>query len=1117
MDKQLDPVKDKLDECGAITEEHAGMNTSLEPYGPSGFRGLFSSPYVAACAAFSAIGGLLFGYDQGVISVTLVMDHFLDRFPEVSDDAPGAGFKKGLMTAMITLGAFIGAINQGWISDWISRKRSLMVAVVVFTIGSTLQTAAINYAMLVVGRFIGGIGIGQLSMVVPLYIAEISPPEIRGALLVFEELSIVIGIVVAFWITYGTKGIPSHWSWQLPFLLQILPGLLLGFGAIFLPYSPRWLASKDREEEALSNLAKLRALPESDSRVQREWMDIIAEARFQASVLRERHPNLTQRTDVVGKIRLELVSWGDCFKSGCRRRTLVGAGLMFFQQFTGINALIYYSPTLFGTMGLDFDMQLIMSGVLNVTQLIGVLSSLWTMDRFGRRGILLWGSFLMFVPHLIIAVLVGRFSDDWPSHTAEGWTSVAFLLFYMLAFGASWGPVPWAMPAEVFPSSLRAKGVAISTCSNWINNFIIGLITPPLVRETGFGAYVFFAVFCLLSFVWVWFSVPETNGKSLEEMDSVFKDRTGVADIAEKDRILAEDEVVLISMTSKTVVSHESVVDDNPSEDLARQTSHVYADTLDNPIWLPRRSTSSGGVGARIHRGLASEKEMTLLGCCRNFPKAIMWSFLLFLTVVMEAYDKSLISGFLAFPSFRRRYGEPRLSEAGSDGRRDYEISPLWQMGLQNAAVGCEIIGLLAHGYISYAIGYRKMMIVALVWMCLALSVRLTDSSQGLSWGVIQTLAATYAAEVVPSVIRAAILSNVNMCWLIGQLMGTGILRALIKNTSDWSYRLPFALQWAWAVPLLFVIYFAPESPWWLIRHERLSEARHSLQRLTSNKHIDIEDTIAIMQHVDSTEKQLGYGGASFLDLFKGCNRRRTEVCCMTWSCQALCGATLTGYAPYFLEQAGFESSKSFTLATGMYGLGILGGMISWVLLSMIGRRRLYLAGLVAALLILTTGGILSIILANHSSLNWVLGSLIILMTFTYNMSIGPACYVIVAEIPSTRLRVKTIALARIVYNFFTIINNIVAPQLLNPTAWDLGGRSCLVYAATSFLCLIWCYFRLPETKKLSYLELDILFDKGAPTAKFKELQDRLANSAYISVSKAERIRNAWHGWLAYS
>ncbi|KAK0375407.1 hypothetical protein CLIM01_07254 [Colletotrichum limetticola] len=486
----------------------------------------------------------------------------------------------------------------------------------------------------------------------------------------------------------------------------------------------------------------------------------------------------------------------------------------------------------------------------------------------------------------------------------------------------------------------------------------------------------------------------------------------------------------------------------------------------------------------------------------------------------MEAYDKSLISGFIAFPSFRRKYGEPRLD-------KDYEISPLWQMGIQNAAVTCEIIGLLAHGYITYAIGYRKMMMIALGWLCLAISpaffaqnIAVLLSSQalcGLSWGVIQTLGATYAAEIVPSAVRAVVLSNVNMCWLIGQLLGTGILRSLIDNTSQWSYRLPFALQWAWALPLLFVVYFAPESPWWLVRHERLSEARQSLQRLTSGKNLNIDDTLAVMQHVNATEKKLGYGGASFFDLFKGSNRRRTEVCCMTWSCQALCGATLTGYAPYFLEQAGFESSKSFSLATGMYGLGIIGGMISWMLLSLIGRRRLYLAGLIAAVIILTIGGILSIVLDGHPSMNWALGSLIILMTFTYNMTIGPACYVIVAEIPSTRLRVKTVALARVVYNVFTIINNVIAPQLLNPTAWNLAGKSCLVYAITALLCLIWCYFRLPETKKLSYLELDLLFDKGAPTAKFKELQDRLANTAYISVSRAERMRNAWHGWLAYS
>ncbi|KAF4972847.1 hypothetical protein FSARC_673 [Fusarium sarcochroum] len=522
-----DPLQVGHDEKSDFaTQEHVSvpLDSGLEPYGPPGFRGLFSSSYVAACSAFAAIGGLLFGYDQGVISVTLVMEEFLQRFPEVSDDAPGAGFKKG------------------WVADWASRKRSIMIATVIFTIGSALQTGALNYDMLVAGRFIGGIGIGMLSMVVPLYIGEISPPEIRGSLLVFEALFVVLGVVIAFWITYGTMNMGSHWSWQLPFLIQIFPGLILGFGAIFLPYSPRWLASKGREQEALDNLVKIRQVPETDARVQREWVEIIAEARFQKGVLAERHPVLTapENKSISNSVKLEIVSWTDCFKAGCWRRTLVGAGLMFFQQFIGINALIYYSPTLFGTMGLDLNMQLIMSGVLNILQLIGVFSSLWTLDRFGRKTILLGGSILAVIPLVIIAIMVGLFSDSWATHRAEGWTSVTFLLFYMLVFGGSWAPVPWAVPAEVFPSSLRAKGVAISTCSNWINNFIIGLITPPLVQATGFGAYVFFGVFALLSFVFVWYFVPETRGKTLEEMDSVFNDRSGASDIAKKEQVLRE-------------------------------------------------------------------------------------------------------------------------------------------------------------------------------------------------------------------------------------------------------------------------------------------------------------------------------------------------------------------------------------------------------------------------------------------------------------------------------------------------------------------------------------------------------------------------------------------------
>lgn len=272
----------------------------------------------------------MFGYDQGVVVVILVMPNFLDRFERVSEAASGAGFWKELMTAMIELGALIGAINHGWMADKFSRKYSIVVAVFVFIVGSVLQTAAVDYPMLVVGRLIGGVGIGMLSMVAPLYISEISPPEIRGALLVLEELSIVFGIVVAFLITYGTRFIAGERAWRLPFLLQIIPGLVLGMGILFLPFSPRWLASKGRNKEALRSLCKLRQLTSNDARVLREWYDIRAEVAFHKEISAFRHPNLQQKS-TKNRLKLEIASWADCFRKGCWRRTHIGIGIMFFQ------------------------------------------------------------------------------------------------------------------------------------------------------------------------------------------------------------------------------------------------------------------------------------------------------------------------------------------------------------------------------------------------------------------------------------------------------------------------------------------------------------------------------------------------------------------------------------------------------------------------------------------------------------------------------------------------------------------------------------------------------------------------------------------------------------------
>jgi MFS transporter, SP family, general alpha glucoside:H+ symporter len=301
-----------------------------------------------------------------------------------------------------------------------------------------------------------------------------------------------------------------------------------------------------------------------------------------------------------------------------------------------------------------------------------------------------------------------------------------------------------------------------------------------------------------------------------------------------------------------------------------------------------------------------AEHKMTFMAGVKLYPRAILWSLLLSSTIIMEGFDLTLITSFFAFPVFRRSYGSP-LHPNAPQGQKDYQISPAWQSGLTNGAVTAEIIGLLFNGYLTDRFGYHRTMIFALIWMSLfvflaffAVNIQMLLAAQilcGLPWGIFQTLSTTYAAEVMPVVLRSYLTSNVNMCWLIGQLIGVGVVRGLVHNTSEWSYRIPFGLQWAFAVPILIGVIFAPESPWWLVRHGKVEEAKRSLLRLTSRDDPDFnaDETIAMMRHTNEVEKYLNGGGVTFRDCFKGSDLRRTEIASMVWATQALSGSALTG------------------------------------------------------------------------------------------------------------------------------------------------------------------------------------------------------------------------------
>ncbi|KAL0250138.1 hypothetical protein I308_103446 [Cryptococcus tetragattii IND107] len=508
-------------------------------YGGNGLKDLLASRMVLLAASAATIGGLLFGFDQGILSISLTMPQFQEQFPETNAQVnSSASLNKGVMTALLELGAFLGAFMSGYVSDRYSRKGSLAFGMVWFVIGSVLQSASFSFAQLVVGRFIGGIGIGVLSSTAPTYISEIAPPNIRGALLVLEQFSIVLGVVVMYYITYGSRHLSGDGSFRLPFALQMFPCIILGGFLYYLPYSPRWLALRGRDKDCLASLCRLRGLPNTDPRVQAEWINIRAEAIRNREVLVKAHPGMTDQS-TKSEFKLELASWVDMFRSGVIRQTMIGILLMFFQQFVGINALVYYAPTLFEQLGLDYELQLHLAGALNIAQLVAVVIAFFLLDKIGRKVFLIVGALGLTVSHVVVAAMIGSYSDNWPAHKGPAWVGVGFIFGVMIFYGIGWGPVPWAMPAEIHASSRRAKGVAITTCSNWLNNFIIGLITPPLVSGTkGYGAFIFFAIWSILAGVWSVFFVPETKGRTLEQMDAVFKSHTAIEDAQARDDIL---------------------------------------------------------------------------------------------------------------------------------------------------------------------------------------------------------------------------------------------------------------------------------------------------------------------------------------------------------------------------------------------------------------------------------------------------------------------------------------------------------------------------------------------------------------------------------------------------
>ncbi|KAK1139964.1 hypothetical protein N8T08_011041 [Aspergillus melleus] len=526
--------------------------------------------------------------------------------------------------------------------------------------------------------------------------------------------------------------------------------------------------------------------------------------------------------------------------------------------------------------------------------------------------------------------------------------------------------------------------------------------------------------------------------------------------------------------------------------------------------------SSQAAENKEAQQASAAERQATFWQALKSNRKAALWSAAISLTIIMEGYDVGLIYQFFSYPAFQRTFGAYRPEQDG------YEVSGPWQAGLSNGANAGIVIGGFLNGYLSTRYGYKRVLLGSLFMMNWFIFILFFASSApvllvgqvlcGLTWGVFATTGPAYASEVCPLALRGYLTCYVNLCWAIGQFIAAGVLYGLLKIENEWSYRIAYALQWIWPVPLFIMVLFAPESPWWLARNNRLDDVYKSLSKLDNRGHGSHQKTLAQILHTLELEQRME-AGSNYLDCFRGIDRRRTEIVCMAFAGQVLSGSAFA-YAPtYFFVQAGISTDNAYQIAVGGTAISFVGTVISWFLLGRFGRRQLYVCGIATLTGLLLIIGVIASA-SESSGAKWGQAALCLVWLFTYSTTLGPITFTIISETSSIQLRAKSVCLSRNVYNITQIIANIIEPYLINPTEANLKGKTAYFWFGTAALTTLWAYFRLPECAGRTYDELDVMFHQKVPARKFAKHQVNVYDAGLLqdeSVEKAVEDKEGRH------
>lgn len=435
---------------------------------------------------FGALGGILWGFDTGVISGAILF---------IPDDVPLTSLQEGMVVSGLLVGAMLGAGLSGRLADTLGRRPLILAGGIVFVIGTLGAALGVTVTMLVGFRFVMGVGVGIVSVVVPMYLSELAPAAIRGRLTSLMQLLVTVGIFLAY-VTAWWFAEARDWRWMIG--LGVIPAVVLAVGIYTQPESPRWMVahrSGGGVDDARALLVRLRGTREEAERE-------LAEIRESVRVERE---------------NTEKVSLGTLFAPRLRKVVVIGLLLVFFQNFVGINTIIYYAPTLLTDVGFGDTGAIGANVAIGAVNMLMTLPGMYLIDKAGRRPLLRWGALGMCVAMIVLAVtnLVGL--EQGPLLLG---LTLAGIVVYIASFSISWGPVQWVLLPELFPLRVRAGAVAFCVTFNWLFNMTVALLFPSLLEAFGAGwNFLFFALTTAAGYVYATRLLPETKGRTLEEIE----------------------------------------------------------------------------------------------------------------------------------------------------------------------------------------------------------------------------------------------------------------------------------------------------------------------------------------------------------------------------------------------------------------------------------------------------------------------------------------------------------------------------------------------------------------------------------------------------------------------